>query len=189
MKSIFSVYVIIFCWCTGFAQEQKFERHGFFFSASLGVSSLHLAMSGQPAEQQTALSFPNIKVGKMISSRSALLLHLPGSIYRYSGTGRSRDRGFEGIIPSFQYWIKDKWWALGGAGLTMDAPAFYDIKNENEHDFYFGPALLASTGYEVWRKGKNTIDIQSRVHWGYSSVPGGMRHGLAINFLIGFNLY
>ena len=125
----------------------------------------------------------------MISKRTALVLCLPGSIYTYKGIGRQRDRGFEGIIPSVQYWVKDRWWVLGGAGLTLDAPAFYDIKTEDETKFYFGASMLVGTGYEVWRTGKFAMDIQARLHYGKASVIEGTREGLAFNVLVGFNWY
>jgi hypothetical protein len=166
-----------------------FERKGFIIGAALGASSINLNFPSRSTFHTLSASFPNIKMGAMISKRTALLVYLPGSIYTYTGSGRKRDRGFEGIIPSIQYWLKDRWWVLGGAGIGLDAPAFYDVKNEEEKNFNFGSSLTIGTGYEIWRKGKFAMDIQSRVHYGSATVSDGVRTGLAFNILLGFNWY
>jgi hypothetical protein len=71
----------------------------------------------------------------------------------------------------------------------MDAPAFYDIKNKEERKFYFGPAALAGTGFEIWRKGSCTLELQARVHYGATKQPEGTLKGLAYSVLFGFNFY
>jgi hypothetical protein len=173
-----------------YAQEKKvFERKGFVLGFATGVSSLRLSFPSMPAQTEASLSFPNIKIGAMLSKRTALLLYLPGSIYTFKEEGRERDRGFEGIIPSVQFWLKDRWWVLGGVGLGVDAPAFYDIQDEDERKFYFGSSVIAGTGYEVWRKGKFALDVQARVHYGSINHPQGTMEGLAFNFLVGLNWY
>ena len=170
-------------------KNNTFERKGFVFGTALGVSALSLKFQNKPTQNEIALSFPNFKIGAMISPNTALILYLPGSIYTYKNEGRERDRGFEAITPSVQYWFRDRFWVLGGAGLGMDAPAFYDIKNETERKFYFGGSALAATGYEVWRKGKCTLDLQARVHYGTAKFPEGVRSGLAFSIMVGFNWY
>jgi len=171
------------------SQETTNNRNGWIFGTAVGASVLHLSTSGLPTEIAPSISFPNFKIGKMITKRTAILLYLPGSIYTYKGVGRQRDRGFEGIIPAAQYWVTPRWWVLGGVGLTLDAPAFYDIKGEDEHKFYFGPSVLAATGYELWRKGNFALDLQVRMHYGYSIIPEGKRTGMAGTTLVGFNWY
>jgi hypothetical protein len=189
MKGIMSALIIMtLTWLQAQEQTQN-NRNGWFFGTAGGVSVVHLSTAGLSTENQSSLSFPNFKVGKMIRNRTALLVYLPGSIYRYKGIGRERDRGFEGIIPSVQYWLKPRWWVLAGAGLTFDAPAFYDIKSEDERKFYFGPSVIAATGIELWRKNRFTLDIQARFHGGYSVIPEGKRSGLNGSFLVGLNWY
>lgn len=169
--------------------QQNFERKGFVFGVSMGVSAISLKSDAAGNRHQTGLSAPNIKLGKMLNSRSALLLLLPGSVYRYEWSGRVRDRGFEGIIPAFQYWAKDRWWLMGGAGLGMDAPAFYDIKDESERKFYFGGAAVVASGYEIWRKGRFALDVQARAHLGAIKAAEGRLHGAAFSLGIGVNWY
>lgn len=167
--------------------ETKLKQRRFLFGVSTGISSIQLSSQTHGNEQQIGLSFPNMKIGQMISDHSAILLCLPGSIYQEKHLGRTRDRGFEGIIPSYQHWFNNRYWALIGTGLTLDAPAFYDIKNETERKFYFGPSILAGTGYEFYKKGKLSIDIQGRMQYGYSKYPTENKTGLALNLLIGLN--
>jgi hypothetical protein len=188
----FLIFLLTSIAIVGHAQnnsESNFERKGFVFGASLGASYMSLNFHSHPRQTEMSASFPNIKAGAMISSRTALLLVLPGSIYTYDIEGRSRDRGFEGIVPSVQYWFSDRWWVLGGIGLGMDAPAFYDIESEDERKFYFGTALIAGVGYEVWRERKFALDVQSRIHLGTASRPEGKFRGTAFDVLVGFNWY
>lgn len=189
MKGIMSVLMIAATTVLHAQEQTQINRNGWVFGTAAGVSVVHLSTTGLATETQTGLSFPNFKAGKMINNRMALLIYLPGSIYRYKGEGRERDRGFEGIIPSVQYWLKPRWWVMAGAGLTLDAPAFYDIKGEDERKFYFGPSVLAVTGYEIWRKDRFALDLQVRAHYGYASIPEGKRTGLAVTTLLGFNWY
>lgn len=182
---------IICCICcvqTAFAQQIE-KDNKWFFGVAAGVSSVHLTGGGLGNENQVSLSFPNMKAGIMLNRKTALALLLPGSIYQYNGPGRVRDRGFEGMILSGQYWIVPKWWVLAGAGITMDAPAFYDIKGAEERKFYFGPGVLCATGVELYRKNRFVLDVQTRVHYGYTSNPQGHRTGVAANLLLGMNWY
>ncbi len=106
------------------SDQGGFERKGFLLCAAFGVSSIQLSTPGLPGENQLGLSLPNLKIGTMIGRRTAALIYLPGTVYSYDLEGRKRDRGFEGIVPSVQFWAADRLWLLGGVGLGMDAPAF-----------------------------------------------------------------
>jgi len=165
------------------------HRKGFVIGGAVGLSALQLNYPTAGTQHFQAASFPNLKVGAMINPRLAILVNLPGTVYSYSLDGRKRDRGFEGIIPSVQYWPLDRVWVSGGAGLGMDAPAFYDIEGSEERKFYFGPSALAGAGYEIWRRRNMTFDIQGRVHYGKADTPDGNRGGWAFSLLLGVNFY
>ncbi len=169
--------------------QQAFERKGFVFGAAVGAGAISLSSDLIGDENQIGATFPNLKFGAMVSPKTALVLLLPGTVYHYKWGGRERDRGFEGFFPSVQYWAKDRWWLLGGAGLGMDAPAFYDIKDETERKFYFGPAAVVGTGYELWRRGRFALDVQGRAQFGSIAAPEGRRNGLIFNVLVGVNWY
>lgn len=169
--------------------QNPVEREGFLFGAAAGISAFQLNTPYHARPDAGALSFPNFKIGYMLRPNTALVLCLPGSVYTYKGPNRQRDRGFEGIVPGVQFWPTQRWWLLGGAGLSMDAPAFYDIKNESERKFYFGPGALLGTAYELWRKGNKSLDLQARLHYGRQKLPEGIQEGVAISLLLGFNWY
>lgn len=132
-------------------------------------------------------SLPNIKAGFMLNRRLALVALLPGATYRHEG----KDRGFEALTLAGQYWLKNKWWVLAGAGLTFDAPAFYTVKDPNEAQFFTGfPALEFSTGYELWRKKHFALDLQYRIFLGVSYLDNhSTRGGVANMLILGFNWY
>lgn len=167
--------------------NKKFaERKGFVIG--LGVGAGTLALNTNDTTNLTfSGSLPNIKIGYMINSELALLAMLPGATYKYKGN----DRGFEGITLAAQYWFKNNWSVLGGAGLTFDAPAFYTVKDIQSADFHIGfPSVMAGIGYEVWRKGRFALDLQYRIFIGKSDLENnGHRRGVSNMLIIGFNWY
>ncbi len=180
---LFSVFAL-------FAEAQNgFERKGFFFGGAFGASRVSLSASAASGFPQAGLSAPNLKFGRMISPKTGAAVLLLGSVYRQDWSGRVRDRGFEGIVPSLQFWPKSRWWLLGGAGLGMDAPAFYDIKDATERKFHFGAAAAIGTGWEVFRRGRFALDMQARAHFGRIGAPEGQRDGSAFSLLLGLNWY
>jgi len=173
-----------------FAQKNLYknpvERKGLVMGVGLGAGALTLN-TNDTIQTSFSTTLPNIKVGYMLTERLALLALLPGANYKYSG----KDRGFEGVIIAGQYWIKDNWWVLGGTGLTFDAPAFYTVKDPKTAGFYTGfPAITFATGYEVWHKGRFSLDLQYRIFLGKSNLPdSGQREGVSNVFIIGLNWY
>jgi hypothetical protein len=189
MRKIVTITLIIIV-NYSFAQTNtgklQIERKGFVFGVGLGAGSLSLN-NNDTASTKFSTTLPNIKVGYMLNSRLALLALLPGANYNYNG----KDRGFEAVIISGQYWVKDNWWVLGGTGITFDAPAFYTVKDIKTADFYTGfPALTFATGYEVWHRKRFALDLQYRVFYGKSNLSnGGQREGISNMFIVGFNWY
>lgn len=176
--------------CTALAQSNDdavtFERKGFVIGLGAGGGVLNL-QTNDTVSTAFSPSLPNLKIGWMINSRLALVVLLPGAVYEYHGSSR----GFEGIVAAAQYWVKDKWWVMGGIGLTFDAPAFYTVKDPSEAGFYTGfPALSVATGYEVWRKGHFALDLQYRFFSGKSELSAEVnRNGISNMLLVGFNWY
>lgn len=189
MKWIFFIALLVVAnmvFAQGSIEKTPFERKGFLIGFGLGAGTLTLNHN-DTIQTSFSATLPNIKFGWMISNRIALQAILPGATYKYGG----KDRGFEGIIISGQYWLKDKWWLMGGTGVTFDAPAFYTVQSPNSAGFYTGiPAFTFATGYEVWRKDKFALDVQYRVFLGQSSLSNNQqRQGISNMFIIGFNWY
>ena len=189
MRTLLIITLVIlanFTFAQNTMEKKSFERKGFIFGLGMGVGSLSLNTNDTLSNSITA-TLPNIKIGYMLSNRFALLALLPGANYKY----KEKDRGYEGFLLSGQYWVKNNWWVLGGAGLTFDAPAFYTVDDPKTAEFYAGlPALTFSTGYEVWHKGKFALDLQYRLFYGKSSIANnGFREGVSNMLIVGFNWY
>ncbi|MFN8340033.1 MAG: hypothetical protein U0V64_00075 [Cyclobacteriaceae bacterium] len=173
---------------TGQLAVAQNQSSRWILSAGVGLSQLQLAGDGI-SEKSTVLSIPNIQIGRKLTPRLALVVNLPGCVYRYAAVGRTRDRGFEGIIPGIRYAINDRWWALAGIGLGMDAPAFYDIKTPEERNFHLGYAGLAGVGYEYWRTERKSAGVQLRWRHNWLKTAPTWTSGSALELLMTFTLY
>ena len=142
--------------------QNSFNRDGFMFEFGLGGGIISIEDSAGTQsfdDTQGGGTFPELKLGYMLNNRLAITVSAPGMIYKVN----DNDRHFGGIIPSVQYWVKDRWWIHGGAGLAIDSPALYDIKNNVNDDWNTGIAAMVSTGYEVYRKNKFALNLQSKL--------------------------
>lgn len=163
-------------------------KSGLSFGLALGAGTLSLK-SSKSTETNIgfSVSLPNIKIGYSFSDRFTGYLALPGATYKFE----DKDRGYEAIMLSGQYWLIPKWWISMGSGITFDAPAFYAVENFEEAKFYTGtPAFSFGTGYEILKNDNFTIDLQYRIFMGQSNVSDTTkREGVANMIMIGFNWY
>jgi hypothetical protein len=195
MKSVAMIMLLAGCLVFRNAAAQgndAFQRKGFVFGISAGAGYMHTSIPTNKNSGQAGMAY-NWKVGSSLNSRLAILLQGAITTYQYQGhedSPRARLRGFEGLIPSAQYWVSDRVWVTGGIGLGMDTPVFYDVKDEREGKYYGGGVkTILGTGYEIWQRKNKTIDIQGRLSYGTAQVPEGKRSSFACDVLIGFNLY
>ena len=165
------------------------KRDGFIFEFSLGsgVISIEDSEGLQTFDKsQGAISFPELKFGYMLNDKLALTLSMPGNIYEF----QDNDRHFGGFIPSVQYWVKDRWWIHGGVGLAIDSPALYDIKDNVNDDWNFGCAVMASTGYEIYKKNNFALNVQSKLMMGRAFLKGDAhRDAVTFNIGLGFSWF
>ena len=168
------------------SNETTYQRDGFIFEIGLGggVISLEDSEGIQTFDKsQGAFSFPDLKLGFMLHDKLALTVSMPGNIYEF----QDNDRHFGGFIPSVQYWVKDRWWIHGGVGLAIDGPALYDINDDND-DWNFGCAVMASTGYEIYKKKNFALNLQSKIVLGRASLEGDAHRDAALFSLgLGFS--
>lgn len=178
----------------GFAQsnsiiEETSKREGFIFEFSLGggVIGVEDSQGIQTFDKaQGAISFPELKFGYMLNDKLALTLSMPGNIYEF----QDNDRHFGGFIPSVQYWVKDRWWIHGGVGLAIDSPALYYIKDNVNDDWNFGCAVMASTGYEIYKKNNFALNVQSKLMMGRAFLDGDAhRDAVTFNISLGFSWF
>lgn len=169
--------------------QNQFERQGFMFEFSLGGGIISIEDSAGIQsfdEAQGAFTFPELKFGYLLNERLALTLSVPGMIYNVN----DYDRHFGGFIPSVQYWVIDRWWIHGGAGLALDSPALYDIEDNLNDDWNTGIAVMASTGYEVFRKHNFALNIQSKLLLGGVNLSNGIdRDVVQLNLGVGFSWF
>jgi hypothetical protein len=164
-------------------------REGFMFEFTLGggIITVEDSFANQSVEDtQGGISFPDLKFGYMLNEKFAVTLSLPGMIYKEN----DNDRHFGGIIPSVQYWLKDRWWVHGGAGLALDSPALYDIDSSTNSDWNTGLAGIISTGYEVYHNDNFALNIQTKVLVGGVKINNEIDRGaLQFSIGVGFNWF
>lgn len=171
--------------------EQRITRKGFVFGASMGISQSILTFPKEnQSETHLALGF---KLGYMLNPNLALLLTSNTSIYSYSGIGRERLRDFGVLAPSIQYWYKDKFWIMGGVGLGVDAPVFFDIKEpdtyKEEREYHNGFGIIGAVGYEFYQGKRFAIDLKARITYRNVNITEGKTTGISPAIMIGINFY
>jgi hypothetical protein len=187
MKNILLLLLLIAAIHTQ-AQTQTIQREGFNFGFSAGVGYIFQYVPAEPPLRKSiAQSWPNILLGWMINPKLSVNVLLPGTLYKNTWNGRPRYRGFEGAMPGLQYWVTNRWWIGGNAGLGLDAPAFFDLNVENtdERKYYGGYGFVFSSGYEFWQTSRFSMDARVRVHYNNVPLPGGRQSGLSANALLG----
>lgn len=169
--------------------KNEIQRKGLVFGFSTGIANSNLNFPTK-IQNNTNLAI-NWKVGYMIKPKFAILLNGAVSIYEYDLTDRNRLRDFGGVFASAQYFITDKFWALGGVGIGTDAPVFYDIKPENtvETKYYSGFGAISSVGYEIFRKKNFALDLQARMNYSSVNLPISKTNGFTTALLLGINFY
>lgn len=165
------------------------ERNGFVIGFGIGGGVISISDSNQEVpfdKAQGGISFPNLKVGWMVNDRTAVLATFQGLIYEHQG----KDRSFDAIVPSVQYWIKDRLWVNGGIGLAMDYPAFYEGGDHRNEDWNFGCAVTGSAGYEIVQRKNYALDIQTKLQLGRVFLDNDeYRDGVVFSVGLGFNWY
>ncbi len=171
--------------------DQTIIRKGFVFGTSIGFShSIHSFPSASQNNTDFGVGF---KIGFMLKSNMALLLTSNVSGYDYTGIGRSRKRDFGVLAPTVQYWLGDRFWVMGGIGIGLDAPVFFDIKdpdnNKEETVYHAGLGAIGAIGYEFYQGKKFTIDIKARMTYRNIDLAEGNTTGVSPSILIGINFY
>ncbi len=173
----------------GIQNLDRIQRQGFVFGFGVGGGVISLSESSREGgfdNTTGGISFPNLKFGYMLNERLALMATLPGLIYEYE----NKDRSFEALIPSIQYWVQDRWWINGGVGMALDMPVWYDFDDFKDGDFNLGCAVEFSTGYELVQGKKFALDLQGQVSLGRAFL-GDKQYRDAAMFTVGlgFNWY
>lgn len=191
IKSIITICLISLTSITYSQTREPIIRKGFVIGTSIGVSH---TIQSFPSKSQNNTGFGfDLKLGYMIKPNMALLLTSNVSGYDYSGIGRSRKRDFGVLAPTVQYWFRERFWALTGIGLGLDAPVFFDIEDpdnqKEETGYHSGLGIVAAVGYEFYQ-GKNfAIDLKARMTYRNVDITEGKTTGVSPTILIGINFY
>ncbi|GAB5555083.1 MAG: hypothetical protein Sapg2KO_46740 [Saprospiraceae bacterium] len=188
MKQVVVIMLTLWTFQLSAQFNPNIERKGFVFGVGLSGGVISISESNQEvpfSEAQGGIGLPDLKFGWMaMNERLAFMVNIPGMIYEYEG----KDRSFDAIVPSIQYWVKDRWWINGGLGLAVDGPALYEkIKGE---DWNFGCAVIASTGYEIVQRKNFAMDLQTKLQMGRAFMDNDQyRDGVVFSLGLGFNWY
>jgi hypothetical protein len=166
-------------------------RKGFVFGTAIGIS--HSVQNFQSNNKNNTGLGLDFKLGYMLRPNLALLLSSNVSSYDYSGLGRNRKRDFGIVAPTLQYWLSDRFWILGGVGLGVDAPIFWDIEkpeiNKEEAKYYAGLGVVTALGFEIYRKKNFALDIKTRLTYRNVKLQEGRTSGFSPALLLGVNFY
>jgi hypothetical protein len=191
IKSILTICLISLTSITYSQNKEPIIRKGFMIGTSIGISH---SIQSFPNKSQNDTDFGfDLKAGYMIKSNLALLITSNVSGYEYSGIGRSRKRDFGVLAPTVQYWFRDRFWALAGIGLGLDAPVFFDVKDPDNHEeeiaYHTGLGIVAAIGYELYQGESFTIDLKARMTYRNVNMAEGKTTGVSPSILMGINFY
>ena len=182
MKKTIAVIILMMAAIPAFAQSTNAPRKGFVAGASAGMSISSVTGDAPEISDGVDITFPNLKLGWMVNPKMAIMLNNTGIAYKQGG----KDRSFDGLIPSVQYWAKPNWWISGGFGLGMESLSLYE---SGSHEMNLGTACQFSTGYEFLRKGRFVFDVQGTLFVAQADTDFGNREAVSFLTGIGINFY
>lgn len=163
MKTLVSILFLLLTILNGiYAQTNESKnattRKKVQFSLALGwgVSSLNYDDSEDNYDHEdiitTRVTYPNLKLGAMISKKTALNFYVP--------MGFQNNESFTIYSIAVQHWSKtDKNWVMLGAGRLSNM--YFDFSADG-----VGWGCSLSTGFEIKQNKGNAIDLQFRTMWG-----------------------
>jgi hypothetical protein len=156
------------------------------FGVAVGVSRLRLTdLPSLPGVRGTDVSI-GWHAGWQTAGRFAVLLAATSSPYRYAGGGRSRKRAFESITPTVEYRASDQLRLQAGAGLQLDAPVFWDVRNApGERRFSRGLGVVLGASVTPGRSSSWQPELRARWNRGFADLPEGRVQGQATALLLG----
>jgi hypothetical protein len=160
------------------------DRRGFSIGIAAGGGVLLENDSEARMKTYPKYSLLNLKTGWMMTPRTALWLHVTSGGH----VDNSETRAFEAVLATGQHWFTEKVWGMTGLGMAMDMPPFYETENDAPR-MYFGFAASMTGGYEILRKGRFAMDVQTRILYGNYMVEENRRQSAAVDLLLGCNWY
>jgi hypothetical protein len=154
------------------------------FSLGVGYGSIQ-GLHSDNLPKAAALSLPNLQYMRRIHARWAVGLTLPGAIYKKNNL----TRGWEGVVLTGKYFLNKGWFTTAGVGITLDAPAFWTVKNPSQATFYSGaPAALLAVGKTIYANPYVRVDLHYRFFYGQVNASPSLYAGISHQCILGFTL-
>lgn len=147
-------------------------RNGLTGELNLGLGFIWARNGdGQESDTEVALAGLSAGIGGWINPQMALTLRVAGATYS-TDFGTSTARFTTGVIgPSLQYWLDDRLWIGGGAGLGFAAITIDDANEQPDPETGFGLDLRA--GYTFSTGSANTFNVSVEYNPTFFDVEGG----------------
>lgn len=147
-------------------------RNGLTGELNLGLGFIWARNGdGQESDTEVALAGLSAGIGGWINPQMALTLRVAGATYS-TDFGPSTARFTTGVIgPSLQYWLDDRLWIGGGAGLGFAAITIDDANEQPDPETGFGLDLRA--GYTFSTGSANTFNVSVEYNPTFFDVEGG----------------
>ncbi len=186
MSYILSVFLILLTVAGPLHAQPDQPSAGPTFGIAVGVSRLRLAdLPSLPGVRGTDVSI-GWHAGWQTAGRFAVLLAATSSPYRFPGSGRSRKRAFETITPTLEYRASDQLRLQAGAGLQLDAPVFWDVRNApGERRFSRGLGVVLGASVTPGPSLSWQPELRARWNRGFADLPEGRMQGQATALLLG----
>jgi hypothetical protein len=141
------------------------HRSGFTIETSLGIGSTTVPRDGRSAESFTSIAGLDLGIGGFVAPDLAVTLRIasttyfvPASIFPESTQWIAMTSAF--VSPALQYWVSDRLFVGGGAGLGV-----WD--NDADDPPQFGVGLDARVGYGVLVGRRGTLFLTGEITAGF----------------------
>lgn len=188
-QSIISVLFFFISFSIFGQSASKIKYEGLIFGASLGIAN---TIQSFPYGDKEHFSYSyDVNLGKVIGSRLALLVSSNTAGYEYE-EDRSRGRKFSVLTPCVQYWFSKRLSFLGGIGVGLDAPVYYDIEPDNlstELQHHVGIGGVTALAYDFYENEGFAFTVKAKCTYRDVKLPEGSVTGFSPAILIGINIY
>jgi len=139
---------------------------------------------GQESDTEAALAGLSAGIGGWINPQMALTLRVAGATYS-TDVGTSSARFTTGVVgPSLQYWLDDRLWVGGGAGLGFAAVTIDGADTQPDPETGLGLDLRA--GYTFTSGSENTFNVSVEYNPTFFDVNGQSLQINSFGILFGY---
>ena len=154
------------------------HRDGFTIETSLGVGSTSVSGDGRSSESYTSIAGLDLGIGGFVSPDVALTFRIAGTTYFvpasvFPESTQSIAMTSALVSPALQYWVSDRLFVGGGAGLGV-----WDNDADDPPQTGFG--LDARVGYGVLVGRRGTIFLTGEITAGFFDEGNTVGYGVKV---------